>query len=104
VNNCVFLGRIADELEMSEEHNTKVLRFKMSIDKYRKNRSGQKIRDRNYLHFEAWDTGAKTIYDHCVLGDSLLATCTARNIGGKTVFRVNEFKIINNSQVIDEQD
>ena len=98
MNSCIFLGRIADELEISEQYETQVLRFKMSIDKYRKNKTGKKIRDRNYLFFEAWDTGAKTINDHCQPGDYLLVNCTARNNNGKIVFRINEFKIVNNHQ------
>ena len=96
MNNCVFLGRIAEEMNISDEFNTKVLRFKMSIDKYRKNKSGQKIKDRSFLFFEAWDSGAKTIYDHCEIGDSLVVNCTARSGNGKVTFRVNEFKIVNN--------
>jgi len=98
VNNCVFLGRIAEDMNISEEFNTKVLRFKMSIDKYRRNKSGQKIRDRNLLFFEAWNSGAQTIYDHCELGDSLVVNCTARSGNGEVTFRVNEFKIVNNLQ------
>lgn len=85
-------------MNISEEFNTKVLRFKMSIDKYRRNKSGQKIRDRNLLFFEAWDSGAQTIYDHCELGDSLVVNCTARSGNGEVTFRVNEFKIVNNLQ------
>ncbi|MDC0911129.1 single-stranded DNA-binding protein [Candidatus Marinimicrobia bacterium] len=104
MNNCVFLGRIADDLQISEEFNTKVLRFKMSIDKYRKNKNGQKIRDRNFLFFEAWDTGAQTIYDHCEAGDSLVVNCTARSGNGKVTFRVNEFKIVNNLQTSTDEE
>ena len=104
MNNCVFLGRIAEDMNISEEFNTKVLRFKMSIDKYRKNKSGQKIRDRNFLFFEAWDSGAQTIYDHCELGDSLVVNCTARSGNGKVTFRVNEFKIVNNLQTSSDED
>lgn len=102
MNHCNFNGRIVDELHLSEENNVKVLRFTMSVDQYRKKRTGKKFRDRNYLYFEAWDTGAQTIYDNCDVGDCLSAACTARNIGDKIVFRINEFTIFRKSQILDE--
>jgi single-stranded DNA-binding protein len=105
MNNCVFLGRLVDKPELADHYGTQVLRFKMSIDKYRKSKTGQKIRDRNHLAFEAWDSGARTISDHCENGDTLVVNCTARNNEGGVVFRVNEFKIMNNSPqtLLDEE-
>lgn len=107
MNTCTFFGQIVSELKLSEEYGTDLLQFKLAVDKYRKNKDGDKIRDRNYLWLEVWDAGARTLHKHANEGDSVLVECTAKTSGGyynnSVTFRVNEFKIIKKSQVHDEE-
>lgn len=95
MNNCYFIGKIVDRPELQEKSNTQVLRFNMVVDKFRKNKIGQKIRERNCLPFEAWDSGARLINDNYEENDEIFVNCVARaDQDGQMVFRVNEFKII----------
>jgi single-stranded DNA-binding protein len=93
MNECIFLGKVVEELKLEEEHGINVLRFRLSVKKYRKSKKGKMV-DRSYLNFEAWDTGASTIFDNCVVGDSLLVKASARSQNGKVSFRINEFNIV----------
>jgi single-stranded DNA-binding protein len=94
VNDCKFIGKIVDKPELQSMAETQVLRFNMVVDKFRKNKMGQKIRDRNCLPFEAWDSGARLINEHYAADDEIFVDCVARISDGQMVFRVNEFKII----------
>lgn len=92
MNQCTFLGKVANPV-LTEDKTAKI-EFDMVVDKYRKSRNGDKIRDRNYLPMVAWDTAATTLFQHCTPDDLLLVTATARCENNKVVFRVNEFKIM----------
>lgn len=96
MNNCVFLGEVVEDLviDNDDDSGVKRLSFVLAVDKPRKNKKGETIHDREYLDFEAWDTGAIAIGENCFVGDLISVQCTARNHNGHTVFRVNEFRII----------
>lgn len=94
MNNCVFLGEVVEDLIISDDDAVKKLSFTLAVDKFRKNKRGETICDREYLDFEAWDTGAIAIGENCLVGDLISVQCTARQNDGHTVFRVNEFRII----------
>lgn len=100
MNVCTFVGKITEDLHLEDEQNTQVLRFKMMVEQTRNVRGNRKISDKNILSFEAWDSGAKTIFDHCSSGDELVVKTTARSNGGKIVFRINEFKTMNKGQTV----
>jgi single-stranded DNA-binding protein len=92
MNVCTFVGKIIDDLKLEDEQNTKVLRFSMMVEQTRTVRGGRRISDKNVLWFEAWDSGAKTIFENCSRGDDLVVKTMARINNGTTVFRINEFK------------
>lgn len=94
MNICTFVGKIVEDLELQDEQNTKVLRFKMMVEQMRVIRGGRRISDKNVLPFEAWDSGATTIFENCNSGDELVVKTMARSNNGRTVFRINEFKTV----------
>ena len=100
MNVCTFVGKITDPLSLEEEQNTQVLRFKMMVEHTRSIRGGRKITDKNILSFEAWDSGAKTIFDNCNIGDELVVKTTARSNAGKIIFRINEFRSMNKGRTV----
>lgn len=92
MNVCTFVGKITEDLQLEDDQNTKVLRFTMLVEQTRKVSGNRRISDKNLLSFEAWDSGAKTIFENCNNGDELVVKAMARSNNGKTVFRINEFK------------
>ena len=99
MNVCTFVGKIIDDLKLEDEQNTKVLRFSMMVEQTRTVRGGRRISDKNVLWFEAWDSGAKTIFENCTRGDDLVVKTMARTNNGKTVFRINEFKTMTDRSI-----
>ena len=92
-NDCRFLGRlVADPNLIKTKNDVNLVTFTLAIPEYRKEKSGEKKRNVSYFDFEAWDSGAKTIYDHCETGDSLVVNCTARSGNGKVTFA---FQVLN---------
>lgn len=100
MNVCTFIGKIVEDLQLETEQNTQVLRFKMLVEQVRSVRGGRRISDKNALSFEAWDSGAKTIFNNCKNGDELVVKATARINNGSTVFRINEFKTIKKTEIV----
>jgi single stranded DNA-binding protein len=100
MNNCCFVGKLANEPELREVNNTYVVNFCLAVEDYRKDKSGEKHRQVNFLDFEAWDTGATTIAKHFHKGDMLIIESEAREHKWvsneqkrkKIVFRVKTFK------------
>jgi single-strand DNA-binding protein len=102
MNECVFVGRLTDDPKIKDIGETKLTTFSLGIEETRKDKDGQTKRRYDYLDFEAWDSGAQTIYDHCRKGDFLVVQCSARHQKWDTPegdrkqkinFRVNTFKI-----------
>jgi len=99
----MFYGRISETPKLSNDNGADVVRFVLSADRFRKSKNGAKLKERNYLTFEAWDSAALTIAKNCNKGDFLLIpNSTARCANGHVIFRVNEFKLV--SQAQEEED
>lgn len=99
MNDCKFYGKVVETPLLSKtEGGADVARIVLSTDTFRKSKNGDKIKERNYLTLEAWDSAALTLEKYCLKGDFLLVTARARNQLSDIVFRINEFKIFNNIQ------
>jgi hypothetical protein len=100
MNNCSFVGKLANDPDLREVNNTFVVNFCLAVEDYRRDKDGEKHRQVNFLDFEAWDTGATTIAKHFKKGDMLIIESEARQhkwVSGeknrqKIVFRVKNFK------------
>ena len=91
LNSCNFIGYFLEDPDLEEKY----LFFYLEIVSYRKSKSGDKIKSKVILPFEAWDSGAETIAKIGRKGSKIAVSCTARNYeeDGQefVVFRVNEF-------------
>ena len=98
MNRCHFLGKLTDDLELTEQYNSDLLSFKLEVEEYRKDKDGIKKRRTDMLKFEVWDSAARTIQKYAQPSDLLVGEAVARNGTGKNpnevVFRVTNFKII----------
>ena len=104
-NYCRFIGRLTADPKLVNLDNTQVVTFTLAINEYRKERGGDKKKTVNYFDFEAWDSGAVTLGNHCKKGDIVDVVTSAKNKSWKdkdgnkrlqTRFRVKEFKLFNN--------
>ena len=107
MNNCFFVGRLVSDPSLTETNGTNMVEFCLAINDYRITRDGNKNKRVTYLEFEAWDTGAETIFNFGKKGDEMAVTTSARNNGrgNQSVrFRVNKFKIFNNHSKAQRED
>jgi single-stranded DNA-binding protein len=95
MNKCHFLGRLAEDPELENVHNTTVCRFKVVVEEHRKDKEGYTKKRNNVLEFEAWDSAAKAIAKQAIAGDYIVIESIARNYSNNFVFRVTSFKIFN---------
>jgi len=98
MNNCFFVGRLVADPKLQETNGTNMVEFCLAINDYRTTKDGSKNKRVTYLEFEAWDTGAETIFNFGKKGNEMAVTTSARNNGrgNQSVrFRVNKFKIFN---------
>ena len=101
MNNCYFIGRLREPVDLSKtERGINKSEFYLEIEEYRKNKNGQKTRATEVFLFEAWDTAALTISQRLFVGDLIAVECTARdslhkNNSPSVYFRVNNFRIFN---------
>ena len=104
-NYCRFIGRLTADPKLVNLDNTQLVTFTLAINEYRKEKGGDKKKTVNYFDFEAWDSGAVTLGNHCKKGDIVDVVTSAKNKSwtdkdGKkrlqTRFRVKEFKLFNN--------
>jgi single-strand DNA-binding protein len=102
MNNCQFLGRLAQEPISKDLNGTKLVTFTLSVEETWKDNDGVNKKRYDYLDFEIWDSGAETIYKHAKKGDYLVVNASARQQKWNTPegdrkqkisFRVNHFKI-----------
>lgn len=102
MNNCYFIGKLTEDPQLEKIDNVDAVFFKLSVEDFRKNKTGQKVKRIDYLDFESWHTAAITICNNCKKGDILAVECVARNSefedGYGIVFRVNNFKIFDSSK------
>ena len=105
MNNCSFVGRLAQNPELIAVNSTHVARFTLAVEDYRRAKDGKKTKRVDYFDFEAWDSGAATLGKYCKKGDIVDVVTSAKNKtwtdpeGNKrlqTRFRVKEFKLFNN--------
>lgn len=101
MNNCTFTGYLVDDPELIEDDAATCCTFDMVVYEYRKNKNGEKKKVPTILTFQAWSSGADTIYKLAKNGTKMTVYASARNgNNNKTVFRVNEFDFgcLNNEQ------
>ena len=103
MNNCAFVGRLSSDPEIRDVGNTKLTTFSLAVEEYRRDKDGTKKKRVDFFEFEAWDSGATTIYKFCKKGDMIAIHASARqqkwtNSNGenrqKINFRVQSFKLL----------
>lgn len=102
MNDCKFFGKVISR-SITKRYETSRIELQIEIKKQRKAKSGLTLVDKSVLVFEAWDSAAETIEHNSTVGDHLLIDATAKvSDSGKGVyFRINEFKIVKSSNLID---
>lgn len=102
MNNCYFIGKLTEDPQLENVDSVDAVFFKLAVEDFRKNKTGQKVKRVDYLSFESWHTAAITICNNSKKGDILAVECVARNSefedGDSIVFRVNNFKIFDSSK------
>lgn len=97
MNSCNFVGTFTAKpiLDRDSEGNL-VTNFTLSVEDYRKDKSGSKRRFSDNLDFQAWATGAEAIVNSCKEGSVIAVECVARydEFYDYTYFRVKTFKVI----------
>ena len=105
MNNCSFVGRMAQTPELISVNSTHVVKFTLAVEDYRRAKDGKKTKRVDYFDFEAWDSGATTICKYCKKGDELAVFTTGRQYkwvddngkkNSRINFRVNKFKMLGN--------
>ena len=95
MNVCSFYGRVVDAPQVEKNaEGISVAKLTLSVDRYRKSKAGGKVRERNYLPLEAYDSAAQTLEKYCQKGSFLLVNATARSDEKGILFRVTEFRIL----------
>lgn len=100
--NCSDIGKVVNEPELTQDNGVDKVTFTLSVENYRKNKTGEKVRNLDYFNFVAYHTGATSVYQRCKKGD--LMWFDARPVqhrweeNGKQlsriVFRLERFKIV----------
>lgn len=74
-----------------------VTNFTLSVEDYRKDKSGSKRRFSDNLDFQAWASGAEAIVSTCRAGTIIAVECVARydECYDYTYFRIKTFKVLN---------
>jgi single-strand DNA-binding protein len=113
MNSCSFVGRLAQDPELSTVNGTHVVKFTLAINEYRRSKDGNKTKQVDYLDFEAWDSGATTIAKYCKRGDELAVSTSARqhkwsdsdgNRRSRIKFRVNSFNLFSNRDSFNKEE
>ena len=102
MNRCHFLGKIiGDPILTTPYGHTNLVNFTLEVEEYRRDKEGVKKRRTDLLHFEAWDSAAKTIHKYAYEHDLMVVEAIARNDSSKysedIIFRVTNFKILPNN-------
>ena len=103
MNNCSFFGKIS-KMALSYQDSVPCMDLELSVENFRKSKSGKKIVENSYLVFVAWDSAAETLNANAKNGDFLLVKeAEARNWDDDRIyFRINEFKILKNVEEIND--
>ena len=102
MNKCHFLGKLTHDPETEPFSNTRVCRFVLEVEEYRKDKNGSKKKRKDYLDFEAWDTAAIAIAKQGKEDDFMVVESIARRYNEDIVFRVTSFKIFKNNTIVNE--
>ena len=102
MNRCHFLGKlISDPILTTPYGRTDLVNFTLEVEEYRRDKEGVKKRRTDLLHFEAWDSAAKTIHKYAYENDLMVVEAIARNDSLRhsedIIFRVTNFKILPNN-------
>ncbi len=101
MNQCLFFGNLTREPKITPTKNgSHVVNFGMATNRFYKTANGEGATEATYLDMEAWDSGAKRIYETFHKGDPILVEASAKNSvwvdkdgneQRKIVFRVSRF-------------
>lgn len=105
MNSCIFMGNLTRDPKLNPTKNgSQVVSFGMAINRYYKRSDGEGATEATYLDMEAWDSGAKRIFEIFKKGDGILVEASAKNSvwidkegneQRKIVFRVSRFYPLN---------
>lgn len=90
MNQCTFLGTV-EKLDVRLEDGVERAVITLDVENRRKKAGRKDLIERELLEFEAWDSAAKTLSEHCERDDILLIEATARQ---NQPFRINKFRIL----------
>lgn len=103
MNNCLFTGNIAHDLELKKtDKGVSFVNFKLAVSKKYERKDGTKTEDVTFPEFEAWDSAAEFIVNNCTKGTRLIVESSLKE---RTVdqedgtkrkyfkFRINNFEI-----------
>lgn len=111
MNECHFIGRfVADPvlttITKGDGKEVSMVRFCLAINRKFKNKNGEITNQVNFLEFEAWDSAAEVIAEHCRKGTLLIIRASARSASvcyeadgskhNRIIFRVESFDFANN--------
>jgi single-strand DNA-binding protein len=101
MNNCTFMGNLTRDPKLTPTKNgSQVVNFGIATNRFYKRADGEGATEATYLDLEAWDSGAKKIYEIFKKGDPILVEASAKNAiwvdrdgneQRKIVFRVSRF-------------
>lgn len=104
VNQCIFSGKIATDLQLKDVSNTKVLNFLLAVTRRFKSKTTNKIvKEVAFIDMEAWSSGAEKIYNDFRKGDPIWIQASVKtdrwqdaegNSRKKTKFRIDHFEPI----------
>ena len=102
MNDCKFFGKIVSR-SITKRYETSRIELRVEVEKQRKSKSGIPVVEKSALNFEAWDSAAETIEHNSTVGDYLVISATAktRETNKDIYFRINEFKIVSATSLID---
>jgi single-strand DNA-binding protein len=101
MNNCIFMGNLTRDPKLNPTKNgSQVVNFGMATNRFYKRADGEGATESTYLDMEAWDSGAKRIFEMFKKGDGIIVEASAKNAvwidkegneQRKIVFRVSRF-------------
>ena len=102
MNDCKFFGKIVSR-SITKRYETSRIELQVEVQKQRKSKSGLLVIEKSALNFEAWDSAAETLEHNSTVGDYLVISATAkiRETNKDVYFRINEFKIVSSTSLID---
>jgi single-stranded DNA-binding protein len=115
MNKCFFFGTVVREPVFRKvgEAQTPLVNFTLLVSRTYKTRDGQPKVEKQYLDYEAWDSGAENIRDNAHDGTEMFVECCAKKESwqdkdtqakhSRVKFRVENFHIVSSNSPAPEE-